>query len=336
MGTPRQTRAVSLALALASAVLASPRPCHADPTGATASPVDEARARFQRGVKFAKDGDFRSALVEFEEAYRIAPNFKVRFNIGQTCEELQDFAGAMAAFRAYLAEGGSAVPKARRSVVEDELKQLEGHVARLEVESVEPDVELVAEGDRKLNLGKTPLADVVLLNSGTWEVTARKEGFEPQVTEVTVAGGDRKKVVVALKKLEPPRVVVALPPPPAPVPAPAPPPVAHAPSMVPVYIGAGLTGVLAISAGVTGGFFLGAKSTYESKLGDFGVTKSAVSDASDSAKTLAIAADVQTVAAVAVGAGTLIVYLVRRPSHAASTGWAPLLSPTAVGVRGTF
>ncbi len=323
---------------------AVPRAAHADAPAASttpasvAGPVEEARRRFQRGVKFSKDGDFRAALVDFQEAYRIAPNFKVLYNVGQTCEELQDFAGAVKAFRRYLEDGGLEIPKARRTLVEDELTQLEGHVARLDVEAAEPGVDLVAEGDRKIDLGKTPLTEAVLLNSGAWEITARKDGFDPQVERVTLAGGDRKKLVVALKKVEtsapvlpaalPPLAPVLPPPPPLPTPV-------H--SMTPVWIGAGVTGALAVSAAVTGGFALGAKSDYDAKLGTFGVSPGTVSRASDHAQALALATDIQIGAAIVAAGVTTVLFFTSKPSSKSAAARLELLvSLAGLGAHGAF
>jgi hypothetical protein len=316
----------------------------ADTTGAaapdphTSNPVEEARGRFRRGVKFYNDGDYRSALVEFQEAYRISPNFKVQYNIGQTFEELQDFAGAVSAFQAYLDAGAGELTKARREVVAAELKQLEGHVAHLEVESVESGADVVAEGERRVVLGTTPLSGAVLLNSGTWDVTARKEGFEPHTERIIVSGGDHKKLVLDLKRPAPeaPLIVrtepLSAPPPPPPAPAPAP-----RRSMTPVWIGIGATGALAVGATVTGVLALNAKSDYDSKLATFGVSSGDISQASSRAKTLALASDVFTGGAVAGAVVTTILLLTGGPAKKPATSGIDLLvGPGEIGARGAF
>ena len=40
----------------------------------------EARAHFSRGVEFYKEGDYRTALIEFKRAYEVLPNYKVLYN----------------------------------------------------------------------------------------------------------------------------------------------------------------------------------------------------------------------------------------------------------------
>src|SRR4026208_2260108 len=47
-----------------------------------ASKTDEARARYERGLKLYSDGAYDAARSEFERAYAIAPTYKVLYNIG--------------------------------------------------------------------------------------------------------------------------------------------------------------------------------------------------------------------------------------------------------------
>ena len=119
----RSLRSVGVVLAL---VLIAPRALADAPAGVPSKAVDQGRVHFQRGVTFYKDGDYRSALVEFQEAFRVAPNYRLLLNIGKTHAELQDFAGAVVAFRQYLTEGGTEISAARRTEVESELRRLVG------------------------------------------------------------------------------------------------------------------------------------------------------------------------------------------------------------------
>ncbi len=90
--------------------MASAAPARAD--------TDDARSHFTRAVELFKEGDFRAALIEFQRAYDASPNYKVLYNLGQTNLELQDYAGALRAFRGYLDGGGRDIPAARRTQVE--------------------------------------------------------------------------------------------------------------------------------------------------------------------------------------------------------------------------
>jgi hypothetical protein len=251
-----------------------PPPTSAQPTQAQ---LGEARGHFNRGVKFYKDADYRSALVEFQEAYRVAPNARILFNIGQTHDELQDFAGAVKAFRDYLAGGGATITKVRRAEVEKDLRRLEAHVATVEIAVSEAGADVVAEGDRRIDLGKSPLSAPALLNGGTWTIVASKAGFERVEEHLTAAGGDAKMVALKMTPAQEPGPAVV----PVPVVAVAPPPPAPPPtrSLTPVWIGLALTGALAAGAGVTGVLTLGAKRDYDREVarlpGDAGAVASA-------------------------------------------------------------
>jgi hypothetical protein len=300
--------------------------------GAEAGNVEEARRRFQRGVTFYAQADYGSALVEFQEAYKDAPSYRLLFNIGQTYDALRDFAGAFDAFGAYLKQGGNEVPAARRAQVEAELRQLAGHVATLHVVVSQPDAAVVAEGDHRVDLGRSPLPASIVLNGGRWTLTATKPGFDSASTEVVLAGGDDQTV-----RLDLARHTVATEPVAAPVAspvAPVEPPVAPRPrpSRTPVWIGLVGTGLLAAGAGVTGALALGAKSNYDTEIARFGTTPADIASARSQTRTFAIATDVLGVAAIGGAVLTLILYFVTNPSHH-TTG---RVQPAADGARWAF
>src|SRR5271163_3770938 len=84
--------AAILALALVSAPLPSAAQGNGAPSGADA--VAQARQHFTRGVRLYEEDDFRTALIEFNRAYEIAPNWQVLYNIGQAYYQLRDYANA--------------------------------------------------------------------------------------------------------------------------------------------------------------------------------------------------------------------------------------------------
>src|SRR5260370_7879175 len=78
----RKRLGYTLALVLTAAQISvgSPRPAGAQGTPALA-PKDEARDRFDRGLKLFNEGDNAAALAEFKRAYDLIPNPLVLFNI---------------------------------------------------------------------------------------------------------------------------------------------------------------------------------------------------------------------------------------------------------------
>ena len=54
--------------------------------------VEEARRRFDRGVKLYSEGDFTLAVIEFERAYELVANYRVLYNIGHVSIQLRQHA----------------------------------------------------------------------------------------------------------------------------------------------------------------------------------------------------------------------------------------------------
>src|SRR5687768_17832532 len=131
--------AVLVPLLLVSSVAAQPTEPAPPGSEATSAPADasaedkkkEASARFRRGVELFQESAYRAALVEFEKAYEIAPDYRLLYNIGQTKLQLQDYLGATQSYESYLAQGGGEVPPARRDDVEKQLEALRERVGRI-------------------------------------------------------------------------------------------------------------------------------------------------------------------------------------------------------------
>src|SRR4051812_60021 len=125
MSAARLARLLPCAVMMALGISASAsvaHVAHAEPEPVpSAAAVEEGRARFSKGVALFRASNYRAALVEFNRAYAVAPSFRIQFNIGQTCAELQDYACAVKAFQKFLAEGGTQVPAPQRVTSEKEL-----------------------------------------------------------------------------------------------------------------------------------------------------------------------------------------------------------------------
>src|SRR3954453_22607693 len=95
-------RVCKLAHALAALALLHAATAHADA-------ASEARARYERALKFYDDGVYDAALVELTRAYELKPSFRLIYNIAQTKLAMRDYAGAIESFQRYLREGGGQV-----------------------------------------------------------------------------------------------------------------------------------------------------------------------------------------------------------------------------------
>ncbi len=156
---------------------------------------EEASAHFKRGAELFQNGLYRAALVELRRAYDIAPNYRVLYNIGQTHVALGEFVEAIRAYQDYLGEAGSAVSAARRAEVEAELVQLHHNTATLTIR-VNREGAIVLVDDK--NVGTAPLAQGVPVNIGRHRVSARAEDGSTASSDVDLAGGDQKEIVLEL------------------------------------------------------------------------------------------------------------------------------------------
>lgn len=329
----RVVRAVAFSTMLVGS-LAAPRPARADDT-------TEARSHFLRAVDLFKEGDFRVALIEFQRAYDAAPNYKVLYNVGQTCLELQDYACALKAFRGYLDGGARELPAARRSQVESEITKLETRVARVEI-AVNVDGADITIDD--VSVGKSPLKEPVLVGAGRRKIVASKAGFVPASNVIDVAGGDRPRIQLGLGE---PTAIVAPVPTDVNRPLPAPNSVEGATTGSPTvrttnapstafWIGVTATGVLAVGTGVLGGLAVASKNTFDSRVARTGVTTKEVDDARTKTRTLALATDITGGVAIAAAVTTVVLALTTHRTRVAEESAHLVIGPGSVGYVAHF
>lgn len=284
----------------------------------------EAQDHFQRARQLFDEGDYSLALVEFQRAYDLSPNYRVLYNVAQVEIQLFHYAAARGALEKFLADGGSEIPAARKAQAESDLRMLAERTAYLRVVTTPPaDVAL----DDQPSVA-APFAEPVLVNAGQRKIVASRPGYLAVTRYVTLAGGDRKELTIELAAVpEAPKAIA---------PAPGPSTTSHA-NYTPAVVGWIATGALTIGASVVGALYLGKQSDIDS-LSDPGreVTRKTADDATSSAKSLAITADVLGIAAI--GAGLVSLYFTVRPPRAESTTSTGRLRvlPSPVGLHGTF
>src|SRR5688500_6281548 len=99
----------------------------------SAGPTEAARERFKTGLALTKAGKVDLALVEFQAAFDLSPNWKILYNIGQCSRHVKDHVRSLRAFERYLTEGGAQIAKPRRAEVEREISELKNLVGKLEL-----------------------------------------------------------------------------------------------------------------------------------------------------------------------------------------------------------
>jgi hypothetical protein len=203
--------------------------------------VQEARERFRRGISFYEEADYRLALIEFERAYELVPNYRVLFNIGQVAISLGQFARARIVLERYLAEGGANIDDTRRESVGRDLEMLGRRTATIELKDVGPDAEIVID-DRPL--GDSRVGDSIILDAGEHRIRIIQRKFLPGEKRFTLAGGENLVLSIELQPepVEDPSRVVVAPPPTAP----------KAPSTSPTLVAARWTSWIATGVLLTG------------------------------------------------------------------------------------
>jgi hypothetical protein len=326
----RRCSAVAVTLAVAVAPLrATAQPDPSAPPAASAAaddPVAQASAHYVRGVKLYEEDDFRAALIEFNRAYELAPNWAVLYNLGQTHYQLREYPGALKTLDQYLREGGAGIAPDRWAQVEREITELRGRVARVTAVASVDGADVTLDD---VPIGKTPSAEPVVVGEGRHRLTASKPGYVATTKVVDVAGGD--EVTVRLD-LSAGAQAVPLPP-------------REAPSYTVAIVG-GLVAVTGIAAGtVFGVVAMNDKAALKSECNDDKVCpSSAQGDIDAFSRNGAISTVAFGIGAAGLVLGGYFFFHERakdtRPGasrqSSRATTFAPWIGPGAGGVAGTF
>jgi hypothetical protein len=291
---------------------------------------DEARRRFARGLDLYREADYTAALSEFRRAYALIPNYKLLYNIGQVCYQLQNYACALPAFEQYLSEGGAEVPSARRSAVESDIDKLRTRVARITIHS---NVRGATISIDDVPVGKTPL-EAVVVSVGTRRITATADGKPPLVRSISVAGEETATVDFDFTDSGRAKAEASSSGTPARV--------SH--GSVPSWPFWAATAGLAVGAGISGFMALRANSDLEQQRNTFGITPQELSKTEQRASTMALAADLLTGAAVVCGGVALYTTLTSRkrldgPQSGSGSPGSTLdvaVGPANIRIRGSF
>lgn len=190
----RHCAAITLSLALALPAL----PAYAQSAGDAPSKVDQARAHFQRGTDFYREGNYDAALAEFSKAQQLAPNYRLLYNIGQVQAERHDYVAAVRTLTDYLAQGGAEVSEERRTQVQNEIASLKTKISELTVTSNVAGAEVSVDG---VPMGLLPLSSPLLVSAGSRRITLAKPGYTTAERTIIVTGQDKPKLELELQSM---------------------------------------------------------------------------------------------------------------------------------------
>jgi PEGA domain-containing protein len=251
----------------------------------------EAKQRFDRGFELYDEGEYPLALIEFNRAYELVPNYRVLYNIGQVCIQLGQYANARRALQEYGEKGAHELNQERRDALARDMAMLDRRTAFLKITTNVPGAEVLVDD---VSMGKTPLEPALLVDAGVHRITARLSGYLPRTSQVTLAGGDEQVLALTLdvQPEEKPTIVIRERP-------------VEDNTQLFIIGGWVTTGVLATGAIVTG--LMGASESKElkrlrdSEPGEYDDLGSRLDKSKSKAKTLLIASDVFSGAALIVG-----------------------------------
>lgn len=300
-----------------------------DEVTAPSGAEQEASVHFERGVQLYKEQAFRAAIVEFQRAYDLAPDYRLLYNLGRAKYQLQDYLGAAQSFEPYLVQGGMDIPAERRAQVEETLASLKTRIARLSVETNRDGADIFVD---ELKVGTAPLASLVLINVGRHRISARMADGTVAAEFVDVAGGDVAEVKLQLAE---------------PVRAPA---ATGKPEQEPqrawngrrklALVGLLTGGALLAGSVVTGVLSLRDQDQLESQVGTLGVDQSGVQNQRDKVDTLSLTTDILIGAGAGLAVTGVILWLVSGDrSERADRGHAGMRLDVGVGslgLRGRF
>jgi hypothetical protein len=155
---------------------------------------DEARERFDRGLRLFNQQDNEGALAEFTQAYQLVPHALVLYNIGLVHAALGRPVKAVEAFDRLLT-APSGLDPAKLERIRAERAQQASLIAEIEVST--PVNAALVEVDG-VEAGKTPLAGPLRVAGGTHVVGVIAPGYAPLRKSVTAAGATRTRLVFEL------------------------------------------------------------------------------------------------------------------------------------------
>jgi len=277
----------------------------ADTTAGDSGDVDQARKHFGQGLKLYKDGDFDAALVQFERAYAVKPNFKVLYNIAQCYFELHQYVEARDTLSRYLKEGVGSIEAERQAKVESDLSELQRRIAHVTLSINVAGATVYVDGKK---VGVTPLTAAVDVNEGQRTISIETPDRGSKQRVVRVAGGEAQTINIDFAAASPTPVAA-----PASPKAEGPKPQASSGLGAGFWVTGGFALALGAGAGVTGYLALKAQDDRQDELKTFGVTSRDLDDSRKRAKTFALTSDILAGTAI-VCAGVATVLLITHDS----------------------
>lgn len=243
-----------------------------------AKPPPQAQEHLEAGLAYFDDPAgprYEEAYREFHAAYEAYPSYRLLANIGTCALFLERDEEAIKAYEGYLAKATqSDIPAKKRALMEKDIKTLKASLVRLSISVSPPRVTLIDERfatSGKSVVNRYEITDGTLnlgIHPGDHRITAHREGYEDQSWEIEAkpASSHSHEFKLAERETAPTRSSardrVERPEHLGDDPEKSAPIVKHRPTPTSVYVGLGVTGLLAVGTGVAGVLTLSKRSDY--------------------------------------------------------------------------
>ncbi len=159
---------------------------------------DEARQRFDRGLRLFNAGDDPGALAEFKRAFELSGSVVALYNQGLVYAEMGRAVEATEVLSRVLASPGSLSP-ARLALARRRRDELAASVAEIALSVSVEGASVEVDG---VEVAKTPLAAPLHVTSGAHVIGAIASGFEPARKEITIAGRETQSLALDLVAMQ--------------------------------------------------------------------------------------------------------------------------------------
>ncbi len=159
----------------------------------------QAAQRFDRGVQLAREGDWTSAVAEFEAAYALSGNVEILFNVAAAHENANHYVEAAEALAQYRARATAASVGRRATELDAAAARIESRIGRLIVALDAPGLE-VAVDSRTFTADQARAG--IRVSAGDRRVVLRAPRFVSREQRVTVAGGEARTISEPLTRTQ--------------------------------------------------------------------------------------------------------------------------------------
>jgi hypothetical protein len=157
----------------------------------------DAKRDYQTGKLLAGDGDFAGAALKFQAAYGASHDPRLLWNVAYCEKQLRHYARVIALLKRYEAEGGTLLTVRDRKDAHELAAALAPFTTTVKITASEDGAEIFVDDER---VGRSPLAEPLVVDIGTHRIRATKAGFLDAVATVPVGGGLDVPVELRLEK----------------------------------------------------------------------------------------------------------------------------------------